>query len=132
MSDQANPTTTPDAEKFLREALAEMENEAPLDLADDAELGLPATYDAEVAAAIAIEHADNLMAVRWKILNAKLNHQDDEVKKLAASEMASRAILTKIKREIPQAYTTLHWVLARRAENAQKEREKMDNAESPA
>lgn len=109
--------TAPKPEEFLAQALTDLANESNLDLATDDELALPTSYAEEVIAAIGIEHADNLLTLRWRILSAKLNHQDDEVKKFAASELASRALLTTIRREHQRAYAIVKWALERRAQN---------------
>lgn len=124
MSGNSATPTPISPETFLEQALQDIQNEEALDLADDAELGLPAAYDEEVMVAIGIEHADNLLGIRWRILNARLNHKDDEVKTLAAAEMASRHILTLIKRQCPAAHRKLQMVLRLRAENIDKERQK--------
>lgn len=122
-----------DPADFIERELNKIREEEGLDLATDAELGLPDAYEDEVAAGIGLEHVDSLMTVRWKILNAKLNHKDDEVEKLTAQELASRNILTRIKRERPRAYAIVQWALAKRAENAARERKKADQqAAQPA
>lgn len=108
---------------FLAQALADVAGESDLDLASDAELGLPDAYQEEMIAGVGVEHADRLIKVKWDILNARLNHQEDEVKKLTAGELASRAILTRIKREHPRAHAIIQWALAKRAENNERARQ---------
>lgn len=127
----ATPATTEPAD-FIEQELQKIRSEEALDLADDAELGLPASYDDEIAAGQGVEHADNLLSIRWKILAAKLSHQDDEVTKLTVSELASRAILTQIKRERPRAYAILQWALAERAKNLEQNRKKAAQAAEQA
>jgi len=126
MSDNHAHAAAPDVESYIKQALKDLPDAADLDLANDTELGIPSAYEDEVIAGVGLEHADNLIVMRWKILNAKLNHEDDEVKKLAAAEMASRAILTRIKRERPAAYAVIQWALKKRAEANTKSRRDAD------